>query len=136
MSLRDELNQSNLNRTGDVLGHGVNLGDLLTTLIKGATPTEAGVVPAAHIATLAAVPTSVHQVNATAGASTGIKKLLIGVLASITPLPGEAVWGRGTNKIKFNTADAVTATSVLYTTAVDKASSLLRSLEEQDTPAP
>lgn len=120
MSLRSELNKINLNRLDLLLGIG-SLGELLTRLIASATPTEAGVVPSADIATLAAIPSAVFQVNATAGGVTGIKTLRKG-LTSEVPASGECIWQEGTTKIKFSPADAVTATSVTYCTAAVKAS--------------
>jgi hypothetical protein len=130
-TLRSDLNDSSPNQLADTRRR-VQSGDLMTLLIKSLTATEAGVVPAAHVATLAATPTSLYQINATAGAVTGIKKLRRGPITgsgAILPATGEAVWDGGV-KVLFNVADAVTAASFTYVTATDKASLLLATLED------
>lgn len=134
-TLRDSLNTSDPNRANAAM-QDINMGDLLALVIAGLTPTDAGLVPASNVATLTAQPTAVFQVNATAAASTGIKKLLKGPIVgagAILPAPGEAVWDGGV-KIKFNAADLVTAASITYSKAdlSQKASILLRNLGEQD----
>ena len=125
MSVRQVLNASNPNQLTDGL-HAFPLGELLTKLIKLLTATEVGVVPAANIATLAAVPTGLFQVNATAGTVTGIKTLRRGVVSgasAVVAATGECVWDGGLH-ILFSPIDAVTAVSVTYAVATDKASAL------------
>jgi hypothetical protein len=131
MSLRDTLNDNNLNQAEDALS-AISLGELLTLLIKNSTATEAGLVPAADQITLAATPTALFQINATAGAVTGVKRLRKGPITgsgAIVPATGEAVWDGGT-KVLFASVDAVTAASVLYAKSTDKASILLRDLTD------
>lgn len=133
-TLRQDFNDSSPNNVAD-LRRRLQSGDLLTLLIKSLTATEAGVVPAANVATLAATPTSLFQVNATTATVTGIKKLRRGPITgsgAITPATGEAVWDGGT-KVLFNVADAVTVASFTYVTAADKASIMLAGLEDAST---
>lgn len=129
-TLRDSLNTSDPNRLSAAF-QDINLGDLLTMLIAGATPTEAGLSPSSDVVTLAVVPTEVYQVNVTAGSPTGIRKLLKGP-QTIAPATGECVWTPGTKLIKFSAADTDTTVSVTYGRSTDKASILLRNLGEQD----
>lgn len=121
-TLRELLNRSkaNLNTLSDAVGD-LELGDLIVLLINDLTATETGVVPASDVATLAAQPTAMFQINATAGTVTGIKKLLKGPISgedAVVPKTGEAVWDGGT-QVLFNAADAVTAASFTYATAAD-----------------
>lgn len=139
-TLRDSFNSSDPNRI-DAANRDLGLGELLTLVIKGLTATETGVTPSSDVATLANQPSKMFQINATAGTSTGIKKLLIGPITgggAVVPNPGEAVWDGGL-KVLFNHADAITAASFTYAKAdgTDKASALLRAIGEQDSkPAP
>lgn len=129
MALRDTLNDNNLNQADDALS-AIKAGEVLTMVIKALAATEAGVVPAAHVATLAAQPVAMLQINATAGTVTGVKKLRRGVITgagAIVPATGEAVWDGGT-KVLFATVDGVTAVSFTYSKTTDKASILLADL--------
>jgi len=117
MSIRTELNANAPNRLADML-HGISLGELLSLLIKNITPTETGVTPSSNVATLAATPTAMLQVNATTATVTGIKTLIF----SGTPVTGQALWVPGTATVTFAAADAVTAASFTYAKSTDKAS--------------
>ncbi len=127
-SIRSELNGSNLQRLADLLG-GIDVGELLTLVVKTASPTESALVPSSSVITLAAVPSAVFQVNVTAGTVTGIKTLQKGVVATALPATGFAVWEPGTTKIKLASADGATMVNVLYAVAADKASALEATLE-------
>ena len=119
-TLRELLNSSQLNTLADALGD-LELGDLVVLMINELTATETGLSPTANVSTLATPPTSVFLVNVTAGASTGIKKLLKGPISgedAVIPKAGEATWDGGT-KILTNAADAATAVAVTYATATD-----------------
>lgn len=125
MSFRTSLNANSPTQLPDV-GAAIAHGEILSFLLEKATPTDAGLVPAANVATLTGQPTAVFQVNATAGAVTGIKTLRKGPIAgddSIVPASGECVWDLGV-KILFAASDAVTAVSVTYAKSTDKASIL------------
>lgn len=139
-NLRTELNNANPNRTDPAFAS-VNFGSTLNALIKALTFTETGVVPASNVGTLANAPEPVSgnsvgggllRILATAETGTVHEKLLkIGVITgtqAITPAPGECVWDGG-KKILFNTADAVTAFSALYTQAADTTASVLQRSE-------
>lgn len=117
----DLLNRNNPTRIADNK-HILREGDLLALLIADLTPTETGVVPAANVATLAATPAMIYQVNVTAGTTTGIKKLVISNTA--TPAAGEAVWDGSSDTVALAAADAATAVSFTYSVAatVDAAS--------------
>jgi len=131
MTIRTDLNRSNLNQLADNFNQ-LELGELLVHLIANAAATEAGVVPAANIATLANVPSAIFQVNATAAASTGIKKLLKAPITgsgAVAPAPGQCVWD-GALSVLFNTVDAVTQASFTYCRAATSASCMLRSVDE------
>jgi hypothetical protein len=92
----------------------LGLGSMLGAILQGMTPTEAGVVPAANVATLANAAGYVWHILATAGVFTGILNLKIGD-ASVLPESGEAVWaGPGSTTLRLNAADAITAVSVWY----------------------
>lgn len=128
-TMRELLNQSNLNQLADVLGD-IEFGELLTLVIQGLTATEAGVVPAAHVATLANQPSAMFQINATTATVTGIKKLLKGPITgedAVVPRTGEAVWDGGV-KVLFAAADAVTAASFTYARSTNSSSVLQRDL--------
>jgi hypothetical protein len=131
MSLRTSLNTINPGQMADCF-RDISIGEFLSYLISIATPTQAGVVPASDIATLANIPTAIFQVNATAAASTGVKKLLYGQItgpSAVVPAAGECVWAGGLT-VLFNAVDAVTAASFLYSTAAatGNASILMRNL--------
>jgi len=129
MSLRTDLNANQPNRLSDGLAD-IKLGELLSYLINRLTPTQAGLVPASHVATMAAQPAALFQVNATTGTVTGVKKLLRGPISgedAVVPATGEVVWDGGTNLL-FATSDAVTAVSVTYALATDLASITMRNL--------
>lgn len=129
-TLRDSINTSDANRS-DSAFNALQLGELLTLLIQASTPTESSVTVTSNVATLAATPTALFQCNASAGTTTGVKKLLIGP-ATIVPATGQCLWTPGTNTVKFNVADAVSAAHFLYSTAVISSSAMLRSIGEQD----
>lgn len=127
MTIRDSLNNQDPNRSAAALAE-AGTGEALNLLIRSATPTETGVVPAADIATLAAQPKVLFDINATTAASTGRKKLIkapITGAGSVLPKAGEAVFDGGT-KVLFNVADAVTAASFTYTTAAGDTISLFQ----------
>lgn len=133
MSLRTDLNNGVLQQIADEFRQ-ISLGELLSLVIKGITPTEAGivVVPGVDTATLAAQPSALFQVNVTAGGTTGVKKLLKGPLTgpgAVVPASGECVWDGGL-VIKFASVDAVTAVSATYAKSTDVASILMRSIDE------
>jgi hypothetical protein len=135
-NLRDRLNGSMQPQAlADVLKD-LRLGDLLALLIRGLTPTETGVVPSAHLATLANVPTVMLQVNATTATVTGIKTLFIAPTSgpgAYVPLTGQCVWWPGTKKVLFAAADAVTAASFTYSVGTEAASILPRLLGQNDS---
>lgn len=125
MSVRAILNTNNLNQLDDAL-KALPLGELLAELISNMTPTEAGVVPAANIATLAATPSGLFQVRATAGAVIGVKTLRRGVVTGASAgvaASGECLWD-GATKILFSPVDAVTAVSATYSVSTDRVSVL------------
>lgn len=129
-TLRDSFNTADTNRVDSGFNQ-LQLGELLTLLIQASTPTESSVTVTSNVATLAATPTAIFQCNASAGTTTGVKKLLIGTSATV-PAVGQCVWVPGTNTVKFNSADAVSAAHFLYATSVISASALLRNIGEQD----
>ena len=134
-NIRTELNKSDPNRT-DPAGQEIGLGDMVNVLITQMTATETGVVPSANVATLAATPTYLWQINVTTGTSTGIKKLIKGRFdgTNVLPIPaaGQAVWD-GATRVRFAAADAATAVSFTYATAANVTSSILqRSIGEKD----
>jgi hypothetical protein len=135
MSLRDDLNTSLPGRFPDA-SKSVGMGDLLNALVTAMTPTETGVSPASNIATLANQPSTLFQVKATAGTTTGVKQLLKGPITgpkAITPATGQVVWDGG-KKLLFAAADAVTAVSATYAQATDVTASLFqRTIGESDT---
>jgi hypothetical protein len=134
LKIRDILNAANLNDLDAAL-QAIGLGEALTFIIQHCLPTEMGVVVTANVATLAAQPTKFYQATATAGASTGIKELLIGPITgpkALLPSPGQAVWDGGT-KVLFNIADAVTAAMFKYASAAQVVGLLERKLSQQDT---
>ena len=127
MTIRDELNQQDPNRSAAALSEAA-VGEALNLLIRSATATETGVVPAADVATLAAQPKTLYDINATTAAVTGRKKLILAPITgagSVLPKTGEAVFDGGT-KVLFNVADAVTAAAFTYTTAAGETVSLFQ----------
>lgn len=132
-TIRTDLNNSQMQINADNLRR-LQFGEVLTLLIRGLTATEAGVVPAANVATMAAAPVAVLQVNATAATVTGIKKLRVGPITgngALVPATGEVVWPGGTStKLLFAAADAVTACSLTYSKTTDLVSVLMASLED------
>jgi len=135
MSLRDTLNLGDANRTPAVFSK-LLLGDVLNLLITALAVTESAITVTANVATLANTPSTLLQINATAGTTTGVKKLLRGPVTgatAIVPLTGQAVWDGGV-KVLFSTVDAVTAASFTYARAANVTASILqRDIEEQDT---
>jgi hypothetical protein len=135
MSLRDDLNNALPGRIDPALKE-MGLGDALNALLKGATFTETGVVPASNVGTLANVPQTLFRVLATAETGTvHEKQVLKGPISgtqAVVPAAGQCVWLPGGKKILFNAADAVTAFSALYAQATDTTASLLqRTIGEQ-----
>src|SRR5882672_4545333 len=118
MSIRTDLNGSQPNSLSNDV-RAVQLGEMLSYFANKATPTQTGVVPSANVATLAAIPVALFQVNATAGTVTGVKTLRKGVVGTDVPATGECVWQVGTTKVAFAAADAVTAASFTYSLATD-----------------
>lgn len=126
-NLRGSLNSANLNRVGDAL-QASGAGDLLNALIIAMSATESGLVPSSNVVTLANVPSTLFDVNATAGTTTGHKQLLEGQITgpnAIVPATGQCVWDGG-KKILFAAVDVVTAVSVKYAKAADATASLLQ----------
>lgn len=128
-TIREELNASSMNRI-DSLGRAIGLGDLLGWLIQDAGNTETGIVPAANVATLAAIPGVLLDLVSTAGVFTGRLALKIGD-ASVLPASGEAVWD-GATSVRLNATDAVTALDAKYIRATNTVSMLDRTLSQQD----
>ncbi len=133
MSLRDDLNQGDPNRLGDV-NRDVKMGEAMALLLASLTPTQSSVAVSttAYTATLSATPTQIFQVNCTAGTVTGVKELLQGPITgedAITPLTGQVVWNGGVT-LKFAAADLVSATHVTYAVSTTKASILMKDLGE------
>lgn len=132
-TLRDSLNTADPNRL-PVAAQSIPLGELLTKVIADMTPTEAALVPAAEVLTLAAQPTAVLQINQITGTTNGVKKLLKGPITgngAVVPATGEAVWDGGT-KILMAAVDAAATVDVTYVTDADQASILKRAIGEQD----
>lgn len=76
--------------------------------------TEVGVTVTTNVATLAALPSTVINVNATAGTTTGVKTLVRD--PAHTLVAGEVYWD-GKLTLTFAAADAVTACDVVYSKA-------------------
>lgn len=129
--LRELLNMGQPGRPG-AIEQAMKLGDLLGTIIRSLTPTEAAAAVTSNSITMASTATQVYDVNATAGGTPGRKKLLIG--NADTPCPtGYAVWNPADNTVRFSSSDAVTATNLTYATAAGATTSLgQRSLEQND----
>jgi hypothetical protein len=130
-SLQAVLDSGNLNDIADAAGK-LGLGTLLGYLVAKATATESGVSPASNVATLANAPVAngLFQVNATAGTTTGIKKLRQGPItgpSALVPATGECVWD-GAKSVLFAAVDAVSAASFTYAVSTDLASRLLSDL--------
>jgi hypothetical protein len=126
-SLRDTLNTSDLNRIASA-GQVMQQGELMNALLNALAATETGVSVSGSKASLANQPTSMVKINATAGTTTGVKKLRIGALTgpnAIVPATGEAVWD-GAKTVQFAAVDAVTTAAFTYTKASDVSVSLLQ----------
>lgn len=128
-TLRDTFNAADENRVSAAFAD-LQLGEVLTILINALTATEAAVVPASDIATLAATPQALLNVNVTAGTVTGVKKILKGRTdpdGIIRPIPatGEVTWN-GATKLRFAAADGATAISAWYTTSATSTPGYLR----------
>lgn len=135
MSLRDDLNNALPGRLPDAL-KASGLGDAMNLLLKGATFTETGIVPSSNIGTLANQPSTLFRVLATAETGAVHEKVLLrGPITgpkAIVPAANQCVWD-GAKKVLFNSTDAVTAFSALYSQAADTTASLLqRTIGEQD----
>lgn len=127
MSLKDVLNTADPNREDDAFRE-LGIGSVLNLLLRTQTATESGVTVTSSVMTLANQPEFLLDVNATAGTTTGRKKLRKGPITGpqkITPATGECVWDGG-KKILFATVDAVTTASALYTQATDAQVSFLQ----------
>lgn len=113
----------------------VDVVALRTALLSVGGVTEAAVTVTTNVATLANQPRALIAVVGTAGTSTGMKKLLKGPVTgptAIVPPAGSCVWDGGV-KVLFNTADAITAASFLYSRDANTTVSLLqRDVGEQD----
>jgi hypothetical protein len=137
MNLRDELNNGDPNRT-DGIFNDLRLGELINKLLTTQTPTEAALVPASDVITLAAQPSQLFDVNVATGTVTGRKELIKGVADAagvITPVPatGQATWDGGT-KVRLAAADAALTVNVLYATAANPTASYLqRDLGQQNS---
>src|SRR5262245_49142476 len=104
-TLRDTLNAFVPGRGEPALAE-IQLGELLSRVISSLTPNETGLAPSSNVVTLAEDASVVFTVNATAGGTTGIKKLLKGAITGegkVTPAAGECVWDGG-KKILLATA--------------------------------
>ena len=129
-NLQAVLDSGNLNDIADAAGK-LGLGTLLGYLVAKATATES-VTPSSNVATLANAPVAngLFQVNATAGTTTGIKKLRQGPItgpSALVPATGECVWD-GAKSVLFAAVDVVSAASFTYAVATDLASRLLSDL--------
>lgn len=137
MSIRDTLNLGDANRFAAASAK-IGLGDLLNLLITALAATETSIAVTTNKATLANQPSpnGLYQINATAGTTTGVKKLLRGPITgalAIVPLTGQAVWD-GATSVLFAAVDAVTTASFTYARAANVTASVLqRDIEEQDT---
>ena len=126
-TLRDSLNTAQPDRISPAL-HSVGFGDLLNALIVGATATETGLSTTSNVGTLSHTPSSLFDVKATAGTTTGHKELLQGPITgagAIVPATGQVVWDGGV-KLLFATVDAVTTFQATYAQATDPSCSLLQ----------
>ena len=129
--LRNDLNDGNLNQIADEFRQ-IKMGELVSLLISKLGFTETDVVPSANVATLANQPSAIFQVNAGTATVTGVKKLLKGPITgprAIVPATGECVWDGGLH-VLCAAVDAVTKVSFVYAQATDKASILLRAVDE------
>lgn len=125
MSIRAEMNTGPENRFMDMVRE-IGLGELINLLIQGLAAAETGIAITASVATLAATPTALFQVNGIGGTA-GIKTIKKGPITGsqkITPLPGECVWDGGI-KVLFNVADANTTATFRYAKAADATASCL-----------
>jgi hypothetical protein len=123
-TVRDGLNSNVLGIQADAIAK-VPLGELFAILLPALTFTETGVSVTSNVATLAAKPSALVIVQATAGSVQGVKKLVrdpLHVLAT-----GEAYWD-GNLIVNFAAIDAVSAAKFLYAKAdlSDKVSILLQ----------
>lgn len=129
--LRTDLNNGVLQQIADQFRQ-LSMGELLSLLISKLGFTETDVVPAANVATLANQPSAIFQVNAGTATVTGVKKLLKGPItgpSAVVPATGECVWDGGLH-VLLSAVDAVTKVSFVYAQATDKASILLRLVDE------
>lgn len=125
MPIRAEMNTGPENRFMDMVRE-IGLGDLLNLLIQGLAAAETGIAITSNVATLAAVPSFLFQVNGIGGTA-GIKTIKKGPVTGsqkVTPLPGECVWDGGL-KVLFNVADANTTATFRYAKAADTTTSVL-----------
>lgn len=135
LTIRGSLNAANPNRIADA-ERAIGLGELINSLLLAKTATESGLSPSSNVVTLAATPSALFDVNATAGTVTGHKKLLQGPITgteAVIPATGQVTWDGGT-KLLFAAADVVTTVAVKYATAADLTVSLLqRAIGEIDS---
>lgn len=128
MATRDVLNQASPNNICDAF-RDIGLGELLNSLIAGATATETGVSVSSNVGALANQPSiKPFYVNATSGTTTGMKKVLVGPItgpSALVPATGQCVWDGGKN-ILFASVDAVTAFKAFYAKASDVTVSTLQ----------
>ena len=109
----------------------INFGELISYIVAKLTATESGVTVTTNVATLANTPSAVFQINATAGTTTGVKKLRQGPITgtnALVPATGEAVWDGG-KKVLFAAVDAITTASFTYAQTTDLASDTMGTLE-------
>lgn len=130
-TVQDDLNLANPNRLASA-AQAAQLGDLLSWLVTQQAPTEAGLVVAANVGTLAASASKVLDVVATVGGSVGRKALLIDSSGDVVPQAGQVVWD-GADGLTFASADAITAADVWYLGATPAEISLLgRKIGQRD----
>lgn len=139
-NFREELNNGpGPYRLADV-NRALCLGDILGLLIDDMANTETAIDPSGgtpvNTLDLAATPTCLLDVRATAGAgATGVPlTIIVDNSDDRVPNEGEVVWdGPGQTRVRFNATDAYTAVDVKYGTDAAVVSGLERSLGQKDT---
>lgn len=115
-NIRETLNNGVLQQRADA-DRDLAVGALMGMLIQGLTPTQTGITPVTtnanfDVATLGGAADRLYQLDATAGAFTGILVLRINADDTVIPQSGQALWdGPGTTRIRLNKGDAITALS-------------------------
>ncbi len=108
--------------------------DLLVEWGSAGVTEENALALTANVATLANAPKALIDVEATAGTTTGRKKIRQGAITgdqALVRATGEVIWD-GTTGLLFAAVDVVTAVRVTYTQAADDVASSLQS--DVDTP--